>query len=74
MPNMSNTSRSIASVPGWTSNSDGTTGSSSGTCTRSRSRSRSRMRQQADDDLEALGVDAVGQVARRLVGEVVDAR
>ena len=31
------------------------------------------MRQQPDDDLEPLGLDAVGQVAGRRVGEVVDA-
>ena len=38
MPNMSYTSRSIASVPGWTSNSVGTVASDSGTWTRTRIR------------------------------------
>ena len=38
MPNMSNASRSIASVPGWMSNNVGTVGSSSGTWTRTRIR------------------------------------
>jgi hypothetical protein len=61
MPNMSNTSRSMASVPGCTSNSVGTR-VDSGTCTRRRMRRGLVMVEQVDDHLEALGLDALGQV------------
>ena len=73
MPNMSNTSRSMASVPGWTSNSVGTTGSDSGDLHPDAHALAGGVRDQGDDDLEALGGDAVGEVGLRM-GEVVDRR
>ena len=74
MPNMSNTSRSRASVPGCTSNSDGHgRRRPRAPAPAAARRSRCGVRDQGDDDLEALGRRCPsGSSAVGLVGEVVD--
>ena len=69
---MSNVSRSMASVPGYRSNNDGSSGSTSGNLDTHPNAPASGEIEQVDDNLETLGHD-VGRQRPCHVVEIVDA-